>query len=149
MDCVTDIPGLLLSPLKIVDSPKGQVLRAWRCSEEDSEASVAEAYFSKINYLCTKGWKRHLKMSLNLVVCEGQITFALFDERRDQHLIRKISLGPKIEYARLTVPPNIWVSFRGDEESNMLINFANLIHEPTEAENLPLEDGRMPLVWSS
>ena len=146
---MTDIPGVLFTPLKIIDSPNGQVLRAWRCSEEDAEDSVVEAYFSKINYQGTKGWKRHLKMSLNLVVCEGQITFVLFDDRCDQHLIRKISLGPKIDYARLTVPSKIWVSFRGDEESNMLINFANLIHEPTEAENLPLEDDRMPIVWNS
>ena len=149
MGPVTDIPGVILTPLKILNSPNGQVLRAWRSSGESADATFAEAYFSRIDHQRTKGWKKHLKMTLNLVVCEGQVTFALFDERRDQHLIRKISLGPKIEYARLTVPPEVWVSSRGDEESNMLINFADLIHEPTEAENLPLEHERMPIVWSA
>ena len=146
MGSVTDIPGVFLTSLKILTSPNGQVLRAWRHSEKGAD-TLAEAYFSRIDYQFTKGWKKHLKMTLNLVVCEGQVTFVLFDERRDQHLIRKISLGPKIEYARLTVPPEVWVSSRGDEGSNMLINFANFIHEPNEAENLPLDHERMPIVW--
>ena len=146
MDSVTDIPGILLSPLKIVASPKGDILRAWRYSEEGA-GTLAEAYFSRIDYQSIKGWKKHHKMTLNLVVCEGMITFAIFDNRREQHLTRKVSLGPLKEYARLTVPPNVWVSFRGDNPSNMLINFANLIHEPAETENLPLDHEEMPAVW--
>ena len=146
MVSVTDIPGVFLTPLKIFSSPNGKVLRAWRSSEKGS-GTLSEAYFSRVDYQCIKGWKKHLKMTLNLVVCEGIVTFAIFDDRSDQHLLRKISLGPKIEYARLTVPPKVWVSYRGDEDSNMLINFADLIHEPTEAENLPLDHGTIPLTW--
>ena len=148
MDSVKDIPGVLLSPLKIATSPKGNVLRAWRCSEVGA-GTVAEAYFSRIGYQNIKGWKKHLRMTLNLVVCEGTVSFAIFDDRGEHHLTRKVSLGPEIEYARLTVPPEVWVSYRGDENSNMLINFANLIHEPTEAESLPLDHESMPRIWST
>ena len=148
MDSVKDIPGVLLSPLKFATSPKGNVLRAWRHSEEGA-GTLAEAYFSRIDYQNIKGWKKHLSMTLNLVVCEGSVTFAIFDDRGENHLTRKVSLGPEIEYARLTVPPEVWVSYRGDEDSNMLINFADLIHEPTEAENLPLDHESMPIVWST
>ena len=147
MVLVTDIPGVFLTPLKILTSPNGKVLRAWRHSEEGAD-TLAEAYFSRIDYQNIKGWKKHLRMTLNLVVCEGKVSFAIFDDRGEHHLTRKVSLGPEIEYARLTVPPEVWVSYRGDENSNMLINFADLIHEPTEAQSLPLDHESMPIVWS-
>jgi len=40
----------------------------------------------------------------------------------------------------LTISPNLWVAFRGVGEYNLVINIADLEHNPDEAENISLEE---------
>jgi dTDP-4-dehydrorhamnose 3,5-epimerase len=43
-------------------------------------------------------------------------------------------------YCRLTVPPNFWVAFKGiGANTNMLMNVANIEHDPNESLNKSLD----------
>jgi len=80
---------------------------------------------------------------LNLVVPVGTVRFVIFDDRADSPscgCFKEFLLG-KENYARLTIPPGLWVAFRGlDNNGNMLINLANEEHDPTESDNVGLEE---------
>ena len=47
-------------------------------SNESSFDNFGEAYFSWIDHFYVKGWKRHLKMTCNLVVPIGTVNFVFF-----------------------------------------------------------------------
>jgi dTDP-4-dehydrorhamnose 3,5-epimerase len=130
------IEGVLLTPLKQIFHPKGDVFHIMKRSDEGFEG-FGEAYFSTINYVDTKPWKKHLRMTLNLAVPLGEIRFVIYDDRQGSSTFRKffdITLGYK-NYQRITIPPNLWVAFSGvGSELNLLVNIANLEHDPTEVE---------------
>ena len=97
-----------------------------------------EAYFSIVNPGAVKGWKRHTRMVLNLVVCSGTIRFYL---RRDGWA-GSVALSPDADetHARLTVPPGLWMAFEGvGDGTNMVLNIASIAHDPTEAETTGLD----------
>ena len=141
---VTDIEGVQLTPLKIISNPRGPVLHCLKATDREF-AGFGEAYFSIVDKDAVKGWKKHKQMTLNLVVPVGLIDFALFDNRNPkQHEVRTVSLGVD-NYARLTVPPGIWMAFRGQAESlNLLLNIANIPHDPDEAVNSTSSDTYLP-----
>jgi dTDP-4-dehydrorhamnose 3,5-epimerase len=97
-------------------------------------AGFGEAYFSSIHAGAFKGWKKHLRMTLNIIVPVGAIRFFLVDQRAGQR-VHTIDLSPD-HYGRLTVPPGIWMGFKGmGEGQSILLNVASIEHDPTEAEN--------------
>ena len=134
MDKLNSIDGVILSPLKIIENPLGNIFHGMKSSDLGF-MGFKEAYFSTINYNQLKPWKKHLKMTLNLIVPVGKIRFVLYDERKNSDSYRKfldVSLSEK-NYQRLTVPPNVWVSFKGvGNDLNLLLNVANLNHDPNE-----------------
>lgn len=136
------IEGVSVTPLKRILHEKGDIYHAMKSSEE-SFASFGEAYFSSVHYADVKGWKKHSKMTLNLIVPVGIIKFVLFDDRENSPTYNKtfeITIS-NLNYCRLTVPPNIWLSFQGIGHSlNLLLNIASIEHDPTESENCPLSD---------
>jgi dTDP-4-dehydrorhamnose 3,5-epimerase len=102
-----------------------------------------EAYFSLIEYKAIKAWKKHLKMTLNLVVPVGQTKFVFFDKEGNT---REEFIGSD-RYLRLTVPPGIWFGFQGMSKSTSLIlNIASMEHDPLEVERKDLEEINYP--WS-
>ena len=128
--------GVFIHNLKIMHNEKGDVLHAIK-SSSPGFCGFGEAYFSVINSGETKGWKKHKKMTMNLCVPVGEIEFYLYSEAIGR--TTTITLGEQ-NYQRLTIPPGIWVAFRGSSKTrNILLNVANLEHDPSEAENIPLE----------
>lgn len=136
------IKDVVLTPLKIIENPAGNILHAMKASDQ-GYGGFGEAYFSTVNYAAVKGWKKHTKMILNLVVPQGAILFVLFDAREGSETygeIMEVELSQK-NYQRLTVPPGIWLAFSGRSEgTNLLLNIASIQHDPAEAENLPLQN---------
>ena len=125
--------GLIFTPLRRIHTPNGDVLHAIKQSDAGF-AGFGEAYFSSVHPGAFKGWKRHERMTLNIIVPVGAIRFFIVDERGERRL-HIIDLSPD-NYGRLTVPPGIWMGFKGlGEETNMLLNVASIPHDPTEAEN--------------
>jgi dTDP-4-dehydrorhamnose 3,5-epimerase len=131
------LEGVSLSPLNEIYNKKGNIFHALKSTDE-TFISFGEAYFSNINYGEIKGWKKHTRMQLNLIVPTGRIKFVLFDDRLFSTTFGKIwevEIG-EFNYQRLTIPPGIFVSFKGiSENRNMLLNIASITHDPVESEN--------------
>jgi dTDP-4-dehydrorhamnose 3,5-epimerase len=142
------IDGVLLTRLKVIATAGGSVLHAMK-QGDSGERGFGEAYFSCVDTGAVKGWKRHRRMTLNLVVPIGEIRFVLFDDRegspsKGEFMQERLSQG---NYARLTVPPGLWMGFQGcGAGTNMLLNIADMRHDPEEADNRGL--GEIAFDWS-
>lgn len=128
--------GVILTPLKQIHHPKGDIFHAMKQSDIGFDG-FGEAYFSTINQNDIKGWKKHTKMTLNLVAPVGEIEFVVYDENTKEFFSVKLSQN---NYQRLTVMPNLWMAFRGIGEYNMLLNLASVKHDPNEAINIDLSE---------
>ena len=129
---------VLLSPLRRIPTPKGEVRHGLRASDTGF-AGFGEAYFTEVLPGRTKGWKRHTLMTMNLVVVAGAVLFVLHDGEgaAERHTL---SADDAAGYARLTVPPGWWMAFHGKGPThNLLMNLASREHDPEEAENSPLQ----------
>ena len=144
-----NIDGVILTPLKRIQHPKGEVSHGMKSSDAGF-VGFGEAYLSEINYGEVKGWSKHIEMTLNLIVPVGEVTFVIYDERdcsssRGQYFSVKIS---PLNYQRLTVPPGVWLAFKGNAEKlNLILNIANLEHDPNEMEKLPIDE--IKYKWNS
>jgi dTDP-4-dehydrorhamnose 3,5-epimerase len=135
------IEGVILTPLKQIYNPKGDVFHGMKKSDPGF-TNFGEAYFSTIHVGEIKPWKKHLRMTLNLVVPVGKIRFVIHDERNGSVTYGKtmvVELGSD-NYQRLTVPPDVFMAFEGIGESlNLLLNVADLEHDPDEVERVDLD----------
>jgi dTDP-4-dehydrorhamnose 3,5-epimerase len=135
MDKIT-VEGVLVTPLKQIHHPKGDVFHGMKQSDAGF-AGFGEAYFSTIYCQDTKPWKKHLRMTLNFVVPMGKIRFVIYDDRNESPSCGQffdVVLGVE-NYKRITIPPNVWVAFSGiGKDYNLLLNLANLEHDPLEVE---------------
>src|SRR5260370_245511 len=98
------IDGVLLTPLICIQGEAGAVMHALKKSAH-GYAGFGEAYFSKIHEGAIKSWRRHTRVTMNLVVAFGQVRFVLYDDRAGsdtQHQFDEVNLGER-NYARLTV----------------------------------------------
>jgi dTDP-4-dehydrorhamnose 3,5-epimerase len=103
-------------------------------------AGFGEAYFSQVDRGAIKAWKRHKKMTLNLVVPVGEIRFVLFDDREVSNTKFQEVIISKDNYCRLTVPPMIWMGLQGlSDAGSMLLNIANIEHNPYEVDKRNIE----------
>ena len=126
----------IVTPLKQIFHPKGDIFHAMKKSDIGF-SGFGEAYFSTIKKNEIKGWKKHTKMTLNLIVPIGEIEFVIYDENKKTFF--NIKLSPN-NYQRLTIQPGLWVAFRGIETYNMLLNIADIEHDPLEAINCAIEE---------
>lgn len=126
-----------ITPLKKIINPKGNIYHGLKKSESDF-VSFGEAYFSTILFNEVKGWKKHTKMHLNLIVPCGVIKFVVYSEEEKE--FREFIIGEQ-NYIRLHIPPGFWMAFQGiGKELNMLLNIASIPHDPEEAENRSLDE---------
>jgi dTDP-4-dehydrorhamnose 3,5-epimerase len=141
------IDGLLVTPLKRVEHPKGDIYHAMKASSP-GYAGFGEAYFSTIGHGVIKGWKRHNRLTLNLVVPVGGIRFVIYDDRASSPScgeFYELNVGPA-NYHRLTVPPGVWVAFQGMHSWNMLMNIIAAEHDPGESDDIQLD--QIPYSWA-
>ena len=125
--------GVTLTQLTKIYHPKGDIFHVLKKSDE-SYKGFGEAYFTTVKYKEIKGWKKHTAMTLNLVVPVGEVEFILYNGKQ----IERITLSNK-KYQRLTIAPGIWVAFRGlNKNLNLILNIANIEHDPEEAINAPI-----------
>jgi len=130
------LDGIILTPLKQIHHPKGDVFHAMKKSDGGYNG-FGEAYFSTIYQDDIKGWKKHTKMTLNLIVTVGEIEFVVYNDVNKEFFNVTLSHS---NYQRLTVPPGYWVAFRGLGKHSMLLNIASIEHNPNEAINLDINE---------
>lgn len=133
--------GVILSRLKRIHNPKGDIFHVMKKSDEEF-SEFGEAYFSMIYKNDIKGWKKHKQMVLNLVVPVGAIEFVVYNENKQEFFSVTLSSG---NYQRLTVSAGLWMAFRGIEENSMLLNLASMEHDPDESVNKEIEE--IPYEW--
>lgn len=127
--------GAKLVPLRIISHPKGDIRHAMKASDSTFHG-FGEAYFTTILPGQTKGWKKHRRMHLNLVVVEGEVAFHVHDEQLGHTETFVVGAG---NYSRLHVPPGLWMAFTGRAESpSLVLNLASIEHDPEEAVNVDL-----------
>jgi dTDP-4-dehydrorhamnose 3,5-epimerase len=136
------IDSVIVSPLKIIEVPGGDVLHIMK-KNENGYMGFGEAYFSTIVPGQIKAWKRHRQMTLNLVVPVGMIRFVIYDDREGSPCagqFQEITLS-RNNHSRLTVPPMVWMGFQCmGSETAMLLNIASIPHEPKEADKIEIEE---------
>ena len=125
--------GIILTPLKKIYHPKGDLFHAMKASDAGYEG-FGEAYFSNVSHNEIKGWKQHTEMTLNLIVVIGEIRFVIYNEKTFFNVTLSIN-----NYQRLSVAPGLWVAFKGLSASNMLLNLASIEHMPSESNNMALD----------
>ena len=135
-----NINGVILTPLKKIYHPKGSIYHGLKKSGVGF-AGFGEAYFSTINNGEIKGWNRHKRMILNLIVPIGDVTFVIYDDRkksRSKGKFFKVMLS-QTNYQRLTVPPGLWLAFKGKSNNiNLILNIADMEHDPDEIKKMDL-----------
>jgi dTDP-4-dehydrorhamnose 3,5-epimerase len=127
------IPGVTITPLKIILHPKGNIYHALKKSEKDF-VQFGEAYFSTILKNEFKGWKKHREMIVNLIVPVGRVKFVIYnkpDVAISLSGFQEFIIG-KDNYCRLTIAPNIWFAFQGLDDYNMILNISSIEHSPEE-----------------
>ena len=118
--------GVRKKKLKIIDNVNGSIMHAIKKSDFEYK-SFGEVYFSNINY-----------KSINLVVPIGLVKFVFFNQELGE--FKEYSIGPD-NYYLLNVDPLIWFGFQGlNKGSNLVMNFANIEHDPNEVERKSFSD---------
>ena len=129
--------GITKKKLKIIDNINGSIMHALKKSDFEFK-SFGEVYFSNINYKSIKAWKRHTYMTMNLVVPIGLVRFVFFDQELGK--FEEYAIGPD-NYYLLNVDPLIWFGFQGlNKGENLVMNFANIEHDPNEVERKSFSD---------
>ena len=143
------IQGVYLTPLKHIQGSAGDIFHIMR-NDGELFKRFGEVYISTIRPGHIKGWKRHKKMTLNIAVPSGRILFVLYDNRKNdtaRNKIQEIILSPD-EYNLLTVPPGIWMAFKCETNTeSFLINFADIVHDPSESDTLDINNDTIPYEW--
>lgn len=128
--------GVKLYPLKHIAVPKGDIYHALKKTDEGF-CGFGEAYFSEIEPGKVKGWKRHNRMPLNIVVIKGKIGFVIYDDREGSATkgeFKEMVLSKDDNYQRLYVAPGLWMAFYGaDKETSMLMDIIPDVHDPEES----------------
>ena len=133
------IKDIVVTHLDVIDTPGGHVMHGMK-ETSVGYAGFGEAYFSQVDKGAIKAWKRHKKMTLNLVVPVGKIKFVLFDDREVSNTQFQEVIISKDNYCRLTIPPMVWVGFQGlSDNGSILLNIANIEHDPGEVDRLEVD----------
>jgi dTDP-4-dehydrorhamnose 3,5-epimerase len=140
------LSGVLLTPLKKFPLERGDVLRGLK-NNENSFEGFGEAYFTFINYNRIKAWKKHRKATLNLMVPIGEIKFVIFDDREASPTYENfftVTLSNN-NYQRLTIPPMLWMGFKGVGKKNLLLDIMNIRHDLDDEDRGTVES--IPYSW--
>lgn len=114
----------------------GNVKRGLRLTD-DSFVGFGELYFTEIEQNKVKGWKRHTKMTLNLLPVTGEIVLYIKRDLLDSP--EEVRFGFD-DYKLVSIEPNVWVAFKGIADVNLMANLASIEHDPSESETAPYCD---------
>ena len=139
MSARPSINDVLVTELPQIVDERGAVLHHMR-SDASEFAHFGECYFSETLPGVVKAWKRHREMTLNLIVPLGKIKFVMFDDRKGSNNRFQEVIISKENYCRLTVPPMIWMGFKGlSSFKSILLNIASIPHNPKEVDKKEID----------
>lgn len=147
--------GISVHRLARIGAEGGDVLHALKSSDK-GYAGFGEAYFSIVNARCVKAWRRHTRMTLNLIVPVGAVGVLITSSWRgdplksasvENHELSHWGVVLSQEpYLRLTIPPGLWFGMKGLATTpSLLLNISDISHDPLEYEKVPVDT--MPDNW--
>lgn len=137
MGAVGGLDSLTITPLARIGTAGGDVMHAMKQSDPGF-AGFGEAYFSWVNAGSVKAWKRHLRMTMNVVVPVGRVRFVFHAAGTQAYRAEVIGAD---RYVRITVPPGIWFGFQGlQAPQSLVLNVASIPHDPAEVERKALDE---------
>jgi len=142
--------GVYFYPLPPIKTTGGSVLHIIKGL--DNEFPVfGESYFSTAKRNSPKAWKKHNEMICNLFVPFGEVKFVFYNEPLDgsaQISFTEFVLSEK-NYGRLVIHPGIWFGFSGigEREESIILNMANIKHDPAESLRLEPDTISIPYTW--
>jgi dTDP-4-dehydrorhamnose 3,5-epimerase len=146
------IDGLKITLLKEIADRRGSVLHILRSDSHDF-TTFGECYCSETLPGAVKAWKRHRLQTQNFSVPVGKLRLVLFDDRensRTKGAVSVVELGRPDHYARVTIPPGIWYGFSAlGSAPALIVNCADIPHEPGESERLAENDTGIPYDWAA
>jgi len=129
------INGVTLTPLKQIPLNDGGVFHIMKDSDHGYHG-FGEAYLSEVMPGCTKGWKKHKQMVVNLSVPYGSVKVVIFDDRSDSESQGKFAefiLSRDKNYSRVTIVPGLWFGFQClSDFPAAILNIGNIKHDPDE-----------------
>jgi len=142
----------MFTELRQIADERGVVLHMLR-SDAPEYTSFGECYFSEVLPGAIKAWKRHRSQTQNIAVPVGRICIVIYDDREGSATrgqIQAKEIGRPDVYLRLRIPPGLWYGFAciGDKPA-LLVNCADLPHDPSESESRPINDSEIPFDWKS
>ena len=131
------LEDVIITPLARITTAGGDVLHALK-RNDSGYSDFGEAYFSWVKAGSVKAWKRHTRMTMNIVVPVGQVRFVFRLDGARKFRIEEIGVD---RYVRITVPPGTWFGFQGrTAPQSLVLNIANIPHDPNEVERLALSE---------
>ena len=128
----SNLNNIVITQLSTFDVDGGRVMHGIK-KNDIGYVGLGEVYFSYIDPKAVKAWKKHNRMTLNLVVPLGKVRFVFCDPLSKGHYrVEDVGEG---NYVRLTVPPGIWFGFQGIAlQPSLVTNIADLQHDAAEVE---------------
>ncbi len=131
---------ILLTELQKISTKGGDVFHGMKSYDVGYEG-FGEAYFSWINTGEIKAWKKHKRMTMNLIVPVGNVKFVFYGVGETGLKEFKVEKIGNENYKRITVPPGIVFGFQGiSAKKSLILNIASIPHDPSEVERLMLDD---------
>jgi hypothetical protein len=112
---------------EIKKNPKGDVYKILS-NKSKIYKGFGELYITTLNKGSSKGWNYHKRMTLNLFVIKGRVSFFF---KKNNKLMKKTLSENKNEF--LTIKPKVWIKMVNlIGEKSKIINFANLKYSQNE-----------------
>jgi len=144
------IMGVTLTALRQISDERGSVLHMLR-SDAPEFTRFGECYFSEILPGAVKAWKRHRSQTQTLAVPIGRIRMVMYDDREasaTRRQLQTLELGRPDAYVRLRIPPGVWYGFTClSHTPALLVNCADLLHDPAEIDSCLLDGPMVPYQW--
>ena len=144
------IKDVVLTELKQFPDERGTLLHMLR-NDDPTFTTFGECYFSEVLPGAVKAWKLHLEQTQHFCVPVGRIKLVIYDNRKDSISngnVQLIHLGRPDSYFRVMMPPGLWYGFTCISKiPALLVNCADIPHNPQESEVRMIDDVSIPYKW--
>jgi dTDP-4-dehydrorhamnose 3,5-epimerase len=143
------IEQVIIQELRQIPDERGRVMHMIR-ADNPLFKNFGEIYFSEVLPGVVKAWKRHKEMTQLIAVPVGMIKLVIYDDpenAKSKGDLKVVEIG-RDNYKLVKIPPNLWYGFKCiSEHPALLVNCANLPHDPSETESRDPDDLYIPYKW--